>query len=144
MLESSSEETETLNLVSEINDLVERQDYAYTDIAVLYRCNFQSRVIEETLQQHQIPYHIENGRCFYDRREVKILLDYLRMITNPLSDKGDEALRHIINIPNRYLGRKFMADLDDFQSGSNMHLYEKLIVFQDFQITYIVCKKSAK
>jgi DNA helicase-2/ATP-dependent DNA helicase PcrA len=126
VLESSNEDTEALNLVSEINDLVEREGYAYTDIAVLYRCNFQSRVIEETLQQHKIPYHIENGLCFYDRREVKILLDYLRLIANPNSDEGDEALRNVINIPNRYIGRKFMADLDDFQSGSDMHLYEKL------------------
>ena len=126
VLESSSEETEALNLVSEINDLVERQDYAYTDIAVLYRCNFQSRVIEETLQQYKIPYEIQNGLCFYDRREVKILLDYLRLIANPNSDDGDEALRNVINIPNRYIGRKFMADLDEFQNGSDMHLYEKL------------------
>jgi DNA helicase-2/ATP-dependent DNA helicase PcrA len=126
VLESSSEETEALNLVSEIYDLVERQGYAYTDIAVLYRCNFQSRVIEETLQQHQIPYEIQNGLCFYDRREVKILLDYLRLIDSPYSDEGDEALRNVINIPNRYIGRKFMTDLDDFQSGSDMHLYEKL------------------
>jgi len=126
VLESSSEETEALNLVSEIKDLVDRQGYAYTDIAVLYRCNFQSRIIEETLQQHQIPYEIQNGLCFYDRREVKILLDYLRLIANPNSDEGDEALRNVINIPNRYIGRKFMSDLDDFQSGSDMHLYEKL------------------
>ena len=118
VLESSSEETEALNLVSEIYDLVERQGYAYTNIAVLYRCNFQSRVIEETLQQHQIPYEIQNGLCFYDRREVKILLDFLRLIASPNSDEGDDALRNIINIPNRYIGRKFMSDLDDFQSGS--------------------------
>ena len=126
VLESSSEETEALNLVSEINDLVERQDYEYTDIVILYRCNFQSRVIEETLQQHQIPYEIQNGLCFYDRREVKILLDYLRLIANPLSAEGDEALRNVINVPNRYIGRRFISELDDFQGGSNMHLYEKL------------------
>ena len=115
-----------MNLVSEINDLVERQGYAYKEIACLYRCNFQSRVIEETLQQYKIPYEIQNGLCFYDSREVKILLDYLRLIANPNSDEGDEALRNVINIPNRYIGRKFMADLDDFQSGSDIHLYEKL------------------
>ncbi|MFC1881808.1 ATP-dependent helicase [Thermodesulfobacteriota bacterium] len=126
VLESSSEETEALNLVSEISDLVERQGYAYKEIACLYRCNFQSRVIEETLQQYKIPYEIQNGLCFYDRREVKILLDYLRLIASPNSDEGDEALRNVINIPNRYIGRKFMADLDDFQSGSDMHLYDKL------------------
>ncbi|MFC1578458.1 ATP-dependent helicase [Thermodesulfobacteriota bacterium] len=126
VLESTSEETEALNLVSEINDLVERQGYAYKEIACLYRCNFQSRVIEETLQQYKIPYEIQNGLCFYDRREVKILLDYLRLIANLNSDEGDEVLRNIINVPNRYIGRKFISDLDDFQSGSDMHLYEKL------------------
>jgi DNA helicase-2/ATP-dependent DNA helicase PcrA len=126
VLQSSSEETEALTLVNEIRELVDSGNFKYTDIAVLYRCNFQSRVIEEAFSQHKIPYHIESGLCFYDRREVRILLDYLRLIANPLSVEGDEALRHIINIPNRYLGRKFMADLDSFQSGSDMYLYEKL------------------
>jgi len=54
-------------------------------------------VIEETLQQYKIPYEIQNGLCFYDRREVKILLDYLRFIADPNSDAGDEALRNVIN-----------------------------------------------
>jgi DNA helicase-2/ATP-dependent DNA helicase PcrA len=126
VLQSSSEETEALTLVNEIRELVDSGNFKYTDVAVLYRCNFQSRVIEEAFSQHKIPYCIENGLCFYDRREVKILLDYLRLIANPLSDEGDEALRHIINIPNRYIGRKFIADLDSFQSGSDMHMYEKL------------------
>jgi len=126
VLKSSSEETEALNLVTEINDLVDSGSFKYTDIAVLYRCNFQSRMIEEAFQQHKIPYHIENGLCFYDRREVKILLDYLRFISDPYSEQGDEALGNIINVPNRYIGRKFMSELDEFQSGSDMHLYEKL------------------
>jgi DNA helicase-2/ATP-dependent DNA helicase PcrA len=126
VLESSSEETEALSLVNEIRELVERRGYAHTDIAILYRCNFQSRVIEESFSQHKIPYHIENGLCFYDRREVRILLDYLRVIVNPNSEESDEALKSIINVPNRYIGRKFMAELDEFQSGSSLHLYDKL------------------
>jgi len=84
-------------------------------------------VIEETFSQHKIPYYIENGLCFYDRREVKILLDYLRFISNPYSEEGDEAFRNIINVPNRYIGRRFMAELDEFAADKNMHLYEKLI-----------------
>jgi DNA helicase II / ATP-dependent DNA helicase PcrA len=126
VLESSSEETEALSLVNEIRELVDRRGYAYTDIAVLFRCNFQSRVLEECLLQHKIPYHIENGLCFYDRREVRILLDYLRIIVNPNSEEGDEALKAIINVPNRYIGRKFMSELDEFQPGSSLHLYDKL------------------
>lgn len=126
VLQSSSEETEALTLVSEIKELVDSGSFKHTDIAVLYRCNFQSRVIEEAFSQHKIPYHIENGLCFYDRREVKLLLDYLSVISNQYSEQGDEALRNIINVPNRYIGRKFMAELEEFQSGSDMHLYEKL------------------
>jgi DNA helicase-2/ATP-dependent DNA helicase PcrA len=112
--------------MSEIRELVERKGYAYTDIAVLYRCNFQSRWLEECFLQHKIPYRIENGLCFYDRREVKILLDYLRFIATPDSDQGDEALKSIINVPNRYIGRKFIAELEDFKPGVGLHLYEKL------------------
>jgi len=99
---------------------------SYSDIAILYRCNFQSRVIEESFSQYKIPYHIENGLCFYDRREVKILLDYLKVISNPYSDTGDEALRNIINVPNRYIGRKFIRQLEEFSDDIDMHLYEKL------------------
>jgi DNA helicase-2/ATP-dependent DNA helicase PcrA len=141
VLESSSEETEALNLVGEITDLIERQGYAYTDIAVLYRCNFQSRVIEETFQQHKIPYEIQNGSCFYSRREVKILLDYLRLIANPLSEEGDEALRNVINIPNRYIGRRFMSQLDGFAADKNMHLYEKLI---SMPVELVYIRKSVR
>jgi len=126
VLDASSEETEATNLVNEILELVERKDYAYKDIAVLYRCNFQSRVIEETFSQQKIPYQIENGLCFYDRREVRILLDYLEFISDPYSEDGDEALKSIINVPNRYIGRRFMAEMDAYKSGSNLHLYEKL------------------
>jgi len=126
VLQSSSEETEALTLVSEIKALVDSGSFKHTDIAVLMRCNFQSRVTEEAFSQHKIPYHIENGLCFYDRREVRLLLDYSNLISNPYSEQGDEALRNIINVPNRYVGRKFMAELDDFQGGSEMHLYEKL------------------
>jgi len=74
--------------MSEIRDLVERKGYAYTDIAVLMRCNFQSRWLEECFLQHKIPYRIENGLCFYDRREIKLLLNYLRLIVSPNSDQG--------------------------------------------------------
>jgi DNA helicase-2/ATP-dependent DNA helicase PcrA len=141
VLQSSSEETEALTLVSEIKELIDSGSFKYTDIAVLYRCNFQSRVIEETFSQHKIPYHIENGLCFYDRREVKLLLDYLSVISKPNTEQGDEALRNIINVPNRYIGRKFMVQLDDFQSSSDMHLYEKLKVMS-IELPYI--RKNVK
>ena len=92
VLEASSEEGEALNLVNEIQELVWNRGFQYKDIAVLYRANFQSRVLEEAFSQHKIPYKIENGLGFYTRPEVKKLLDYLRVISDPNSDAGDEAL----------------------------------------------------
>ena len=126
VLESSSEESEALNLVTEIKDLVERRGMLYKDIAVLYRCNFQSRMIEEAFLQHKVPYHIENGLNFYNRQEVKVLLDYLRVISSPESEEGDEALKSILNVPNRYIGRKFIKELEIFSEQNGMHLYEGL------------------
>ena len=125
VLECISEEDEALQLVYEINDLVSR-GYEHKDISVLYRANFQSRVIEEKFSEHKIPYYIENGLNFYNRREVKILLDYLRVIHSPNSEESDGALLNILNIPNRYLGRKFISELENYTANQDMYLYQSL------------------
>lgn len=126
VLESSSEEGEALSIINEIRDLVDKRGYQYKDCAVLYRANFQSRVIEETFSQMKIPYHIENGLNFYQRSEVRFILDYLRVISNPDSDEGDEALKSILNVPNRYISRKFVGELQEFSTKQNVHLFEGL------------------
>ncbi len=126
VLESSSEEGEALSIINEIRDLVDKRGYQYKDCAVLYRANFQSRVIEETFSQMKIPYHIENGLNFYQRSEVRYILDYLRVISNPDSDEGDEAMKSILNIPNRYISRKFVQELTEFSTKQNVHLFEGL------------------
>jgi len=126
VLESSSEEGEALSIVNEVRELTERRGYQYKDCAVLYRANFQSRTIEETFSQMKIPYHIENGLNFYQRSEVRYLLDYLRVISSPDSDDGDDALKSILNVPNRYISRKFVQELTEFSSKQNVHLYEGL------------------
>lgn len=123
LLESSSEENEALTIVTEITDLTHR-GYAHKDITVLYRANFQSRVIEETFSQYKIPYHIENGLNFYNRMEVRIILDYLRLIHNPQA--GDEALLSIINVPNRYIGKTFTRELEAYAATRNIPLYDAL------------------
>ena len=126
ILESSSEEGEALNLVNEVREMVEQRGYEYKDIAVLYRANFQSRVVEENFAQMKIPYHIENGLNFYQRSEVRYLLDYLRLIESPDSEEGDEAIKSILNVPNRYISRKFVQELVEFSSRKNVHLFEGL------------------
>jgi DNA helicase II / ATP-dependent DNA helicase PcrA len=109
-----NEDDEAVQIVNEIIELIETTQYCFSDIAILYRANSLSRPIEDCLKQNEIPYHIENGSSFYQRREVKLLLDYLRVINNPDSDEADEALINIINVPNRYIGKTFMVGLEEF------------------------------
>jgi len=130
VLEGSSEEGEALNLVNEIQELIWNRGFEYKDIAVLYRANFQSRVLEESFSQHKIPYRIENGLGFYNRPEVKKLLDYLRVISDANSDAGDDALLSVLNVPTRYIGRKVIAQLEEEAASKGVHLYEALKSFR--------------
>lgn len=139
--ETSTEETEALSVINEIMDLAANKHYAYADMAVLYRANFQSRVLEECFLQHKIPYHITNGLNFYSRHEIKVLLDYLRFITDPYSEKGDEALSHILNIPNRYISRKFVRDLERKATEKNRSMYDLL---KSMQIPIPYIRKNIK
>ena len=126
ILECSSEEDEALQICNEVRELVEGGGYEYKDIVVLYRANFQSRTIEEYFSQNHIPYYIEKGRNFYQRREVRWLLDYLRLIQNPDSNEADDSLRSILNVPNRYVGKKFLGRLEEYSSERDEHLYSCL------------------
>jgi len=100
IMECENQKDEALQVVNEIFDLVNRRGYSFRDIAVLYRANFQARVLEEVLSEHEVPYKVESGVSFYERYEVRGLVDYLRVIHNPDSDEADLALRNIVNIPN--------------------------------------------
>ena len=126
VLEASNEETEALGLVNEIVDLIERKGFEYSDISVLYRANFQSRYVEEAFLQNKIPYHIQNGQTFYDRWEVRCLLDYLRVINKPDSDEGDEALLNVMNVPVRYVSNKVKDQLKGYCRERGIHLYQGL------------------
>ncbi len=126
VLEASGEEGEALNLVNEIHELIKYRGFECRDIAVLYRANFQSRVVEEVFSQRKIPYHIENGLNFYNRPEVKTILDYLRVMSDPLSEAGNEALVSVLNKPNRYIGKKFVNELEEFSQKRGVHLYQGL------------------
>ena len=126
VLEASNEETEALGVVNEIIDLVERRGYQYSDITVLYRANFQSRYVEEAFLQNKIPYHIQNGQTFYDRWEVRCLLDYLRVIHAPDTDEADEALMRILNVPVRYVSNKVKDQLRVYCRERGIHYYQGL------------------
>lgn len=136
ILAGVNEEDEALQIVNEVKDLLAGRGFHYRDIAVLYRANCQSRVIEESLAKYKIPYHVEHAVGFYERREVRILLEYLRFIDRPDCDEGDDALRKIINVPNRYIGRSFMTELEEQSASRDRHLYQTLKVMK-IDVPYI-------
>jgi ATP-dependent DNA helicase PcrA (EC 3.6.1.-) len=75
--------------------------YTYSDFAILYRTNAQSRILEEALRKRNIPYKIYGGLSFYQRKEIKDIISYFRVIVNP---HDEEALKRIINYPTRGIG----------------------------------------
>ena len=78
-----------------------RENIRYADYAILYRSNFQSRGYEKALREHSIPYQVTGANAFFDRREIKDLMAYLRLIANP---DDDPALLRIVNVPRREIG----------------------------------------
>ena len=85
-----------------------QENTPYRNFAILYRSNFQSRSYEKALRDHSIPYQITGGNAFFDRREIKDLMAYLRLITNPTDD---QALLRIINTPRREIGASTIRSL---------------------------------
>lgn len=94
---------------------------SYGDIAILYRTNAQSRIIEETFMRSGIPYTMVGGLKFYDRKEIKDILAYLRVIYNPLDTI---SLMRIINVPKRGLGATTMAKLTAFAEEQELSLFD--------------------
>lgn len=94
---------------------------AYGDIALLYRTNSQSRVIEEGLMRAGIPYTMVGGLKFYDRKEIKDILAYLRVIFNPADTV---SLTRIINVPKRGLGDATIAKLSEYANANAMTLFD--------------------
>src|SRR5204862_198042 len=95
------ERDEALYLSREIRRMVEECPYRYGDLAVFYRTNAQSRVLEEVFVRSGIPYRVVGGVKFYDRREVKDVLAYLRALANP---DDEVSLKRIVNVPKRGVG----------------------------------------
>ncbi len=92
-----------------------------SEIAVLYRTNAQSRIFEEYLRRSNIPYRIYGGMSFYQRKEIKDILAYMRLVVNP---KDDEAFKRIVNYPKRGIGKKVMEQLSMHAEKNGISLYE--------------------
>ncbi|MFS9540147.1 3'-5' exonuclease, partial [Klebsiella pneumoniae] len=92
----------------------------YKDYAILYRGNHQSRVFEKMLMQNRIPYKISGGTSFFSRPEIKDLLAYLRVLTNP---DDDSAFLRIVNTPKREIGPATLQKLGEWAMGRNKGLF---------------------
>ena len=128
VISARSETDEAEKVVTEIRDLVEGGPFAYRDIAVLYRANSQSRSMEEALSKQDIPYRIESEASFYHRYEVGVLLQYMQLVDAPDTFDADEAVKAIINAPNRYVARRFIQQLETYAESNDLHLYPALKV----------------
>lgn len=100
-----------------------QEGFKYTDMAVLYRTNAQSRVIEETLMKSNIPYRMVGSIKFYDRKEIKDILAYLRLITNP---DDDISLARVVNEPKRGIGATTMDKLADYALAQDLSLMQAI------------------
>jgi DNA helicase-2/ATP-dependent DNA helicase PcrA len=96
------------------------KNYSYSDFAVLYRTNAQSRVLEEAMRKRMIPYRVYGSQSFYQRKEIKDIVAYLRAIINP---NDDEALRRIINYPARGIGNTTIEKLQSAAVEENVSLW---------------------
>jgi DNA helicase-2/ATP-dependent DNA helicase PcrA len=101
VIRAVSDNEEGRQVVSTLSELRNRYHLSFSEIAILYRTNAQSRVFEEYLRRENIPYRVFGGLSFYQRKEVKDLIAYLRVTINPVDD---EALKRIINYPKRGIG----------------------------------------
>jgi DNA helicase-2/ATP-dependent DNA helicase PcrA len=107
--QADHEHDEAAFVVREIGRLTDTEPYRFRDLAVFYRTNAQSRVIEETLVRHGVPYRVIGGVKFYDRREVKDALAYLRALVNP---DDEVSWKRIANTPKRGVGDTSIAKID--------------------------------
>lgn len=120
---ASNEYEEADYIVYEINKLMKSIDKNYSDFAVLYRMNAQSRAIEEGFMRYGIPYRIVGSQKFYDRKEIKDLIAYLRLIHNPMDSL---SLKRIINVPKRGIGKATIELLEQQAASKNVSIFSLL------------------
>ncbi|WP_265365479.1 DNA helicase PcrA [Staphylococcus epidermidis] len=120
--EAMTERDEAEYVVKEIMKH-QRSGKKYSEMAILYRTNAQSRVLEETFMKSNIPYTMVGGQKFYDRKEIKDLLSYLRVIAN---SNDDISLQRIINVPKRGIGHSSVEKIQTYALQNNISMFDAL------------------
>ncbi|WP_251862030.1 DNA helicase PcrA [Clostridium sp. Marseille-Q2269] len=111
-------------VASEIKKIISDSDKSFNDIAILYRTNAQSRIFEDVFMKRDIPYRLIGGLKFYDRKEIKDIMAYLKLINNPLDDI---SLRRIINVPKRSIGDATVKKVQEFANEMDECMYSVLL-----------------
>ncbi|OGR43035.1 MAG: hypothetical protein A2X35_04480 [Elusimicrobia bacterium GWA2_61_42] len=124
VLEYANETEEARGIVDEIKRLTGRGSLTYNDIAVFYRTNAQSRSFEESCRRSRIPYRLIGSVRFYDRKEVKDVLAYLKLLTNPADTI---SLLRVVNLPARGVGKTALDRVLAYSRQKEMPLYDALL-----------------
>ena len=119
MMRAYDEQEEARFIVDEVARRRHADELSYAEVAVLYRTNAQSRVIEEMCLKSGIPYRVFGGIKFYERKEIKDILSYLRLIANPLDDI---AFARVINVPKRGIGEGTVARMAEYSAAHALPL----------------------
>lgn len=120
---ADSEQGEAQFVVGKMKELAQKENRKWSEIAILYRTNAQSRVMEEALLKSNIEYTIVGGTKFYDRKEIKDILAYLRLIANP---NDDISLQRIINVPKRGIGSSSFDKMANFAGNHDISIHQAL------------------
>ena len=123
VLENYDERDEANRIVRSIEDLKMREHLSFRDFAVLYRTNYQSRVLEDAFRRRGVPYQLVGGISFYQRKEIKDVTAYLRLLVNP---HDDESLLRVINEPVRGVGEKTITNLQQIARKHNKSLWDTI------------------
>lgn len=119
--QADNEYDEGAYIVEQIECLKREEYYKYCDFAILYRMNTQSRAIEDILRRENIPYKIIGGLKFYERKEIKDIIAYLRLIQN---SSDNLSLKRIINEPKRGIGKTSLEKIEQLASADQTSMYE--------------------
>ena len=120
---AEDETSEAAFVCDRIQNLCQEEGYSFNEIAILYRTNAQSRVIEDILRRAEIPYQVIGGLRFYERKEIKDVLAYLRVLINP---DDSVSLKRIVNVPARGIGKTSLEKVEAYCRGKALTLFEGL------------------
>jgi len=129
------ERNEVEYVIKEINKKILEKNITYNDIAILYRTNAQSRIFEEELLKANIPFKVVGGFNFYRRKEIKSLINYLKLIYN---EKDDVSLLEIINVPRRGIGEVTINKLSIKSQENNKCIYDVINSGKELQFKEII------